>query len=67
LGYSGSLGDKLKKCGSNFHDLNGLWEAHKTRNKIAHEIGFKLEKRECERMLSKFIRAFKDLGINFQQ
>jgi len=67
LGFTGSLGDKLKKCGSNFHDLNGLWDAHKTRNRIVHEIGFKLDTKECNRLLNKFKSAFKDLGVNFKQ
>ncbi|MBN1494218.1 hypothetical protein JW911_00595 [Candidatus Peregrinibacteria bacterium] len=66
LGYTGGLGDKLKKCGSLFHDLNGLWLAHKTRNKIAHEIGFKLNVKECDSLLKKFKHAFHDLGVTFK-
>jgi hypothetical protein len=64
MGYSGTLGDKLKKCGSFFHDLNGIWEAHKMRNQLAHEVGSKLSQSECEKYLSKFKRAFRDLGVN---
>ena len=37
-GYSGSLGEKLKKSGSLFSDLNGVWAAHKLRNRLAHEL-----------------------------
>ena len=65
IGYSGTLGDKLKKSGKLFHDLNGLWEAHKERNKIAHEVGFKLSANESAKHLIKFKNALKDLGVNF--
>ena len=65
LGYSGSLGDKLKKHGSLFHDVNGVWEAHKFRNKLAHEIGFKITQEQAAKCISKYQRALKDLGVNF--
>ena len=65
-GYNGSMGDKLKKAGVLFHDINGIWEAHKMRNKIAHEIGYKLTASECAKYLIKIKNALKDLGVNFQ-
>jgi len=66
LGHTGTLGDKLKKAGPLFHDLNGVWEAHKLRNKIAHEIGFKLTTQESAKYLIKYKSALKDLGVNFK-
>jgi len=65
-GFNGTLGDKLKRADSLFHDINGIWEAHKARNKIAHEIGFKLTPVESARYLLKIKNALKDLGVNFQ-
>jgi len=62
-GYKGSLGEKLKKGASHFHDIDGLWAAHKCRNKIAHELHYQVSIQERRRVLQQFERAFKDLGI----
>jgi hypothetical protein len=62
-GYKGSLGEKLKKSSSLFHDLDGLWAAHKCRNKIAHELNYQVSIQERRRVLQQFERAFKDLGL----
>lgn len=64
-GYSGSLGDKLKKAETLFTDLNGVWYAHKMRNRIAHEIDFIASFSDTERALSFFKRAMRDLGVKF--
>jgi hypothetical protein len=66
MGYSGTLGDKLKKSGNLFHDINGLWEAHKARNMIAHEVGYKLSPNDSAKHLIKFKNSLKDLGVNFK-
>ena len=60
-GFEGSLGEKLKKSGPRFSDLNGLWNAHKLRNRIAHELG-DIDKNEAKKALSQFKRALNDLG-----
>jgi hypothetical protein len=51
LGYQGSLGDKLKKAGKYFPDLNAVWRAHKLRNRIAHEPGTQIHPREAQEAL----------------
>jgi transposase len=61
-GYEGSIGEMLKKSGPIFKNVNNVWEAHKMRNKIAHEIGVTISPREVKSILSKFKSAFKDLG-----
>ncbi|MDD4351772.1 MAG: hypothetical protein PHU71_02205 [Candidatus Gracilibacteria bacterium] len=61
LGKSGNLGDKLKKHSSLFSDLNGLWSAHKLRNRIAHELDYEPAAQEGKRALQQFKRALKDL------
>ncbi|MFC1655345.1 hypothetical protein ACFL3C_00575 [Patescibacteria group bacterium] len=61
-GYDGTLGEMLKKGGSLFGNLNDVWTAHKTRNRIAHEIGVSLSSREVKVTLSQFKSAYKDLG-----
>ncbi len=61
-GYKGTLGGMLKKGKREFSDLNGVWFAHKIRNKLAHEIDFKLSPQEAQKGLQCFQRAFRDLG-----
>ncbi len=62
-GFKGTFGDKLKQHPHLFSDLNGLWKAHKLRNKIAHEVNFKASQRQMETSLKSFRTALKDLGI----
>lgn len=62
-GFQGSVADKLKKAGPRFSDLNGLWSAHKYRNKLAHELG-KVDMGEAKDALIQFKRALNELGAN---
>ena len=59
----GSLADKLKMYGQNFSDLDGLWKAHKLRNKLAHELDFTVGLNQSKEAMNKFGQAFKDLGL----
>jgi hypothetical protein len=61
-----SLGEKLKLTGGVFSDLNGVWFAHKLRNKIAHELDFRVSMGEAKRALAAFKRAFIDLGVKIK-
>lgn len=61
-GYEGSVGEMLKKSESLFKNVNDIWEAHKMRNRIAHEIGISLSSAEVRNALSKFKSAYRDLG-----
>lgn len=58
-----NLGERLKNIEpSDFDNLQNVWEAHKLRNKIAHEpADFKLEKFEAERAIRQFEEALKEL------
>ena len=62
-GFDGTLGDKLKKASKMFSDRNGLWEAHKLRNKIAHEVGFQVTTSAKNMAMEGFKKAFIDLGL----
>ncbi len=62
-GLSGSLGDKLKHNAKLFNDLNGLWEAHRLRNKLAHEIDFNLKPAQAAQAMKGFKKAFRDLDL----
>ena len=61
-GFKGTLGEKLKLAGPRFSDLNGVWNAHKLRNKIAHEMG-DVSVSDAKAALGGFKRALKDLGV----
>jgi hypothetical protein len=63
MGYKGlTIGEKLKTIErSDFTHLNDAWEAHKTRNMIAHEgSDFSLSQREAKSVIDKYERVFKE-------
>jgi len=62
-GYKGeNLGERLKKVEKGDLDsLDALWEAHKIRNRIAHEADHKLSSEEASRALARFEEALKEL------
>ena len=64
-GYRGiDLGERLKKITSaELPLINEVWEAHKIRNRVAHETGFRLDRATAERALEVYQKVFQDLGI----
>lgn len=62
-GFDGNLGEKLKKAGARFSDLNGIWSAHKLRNSVAHELGM-IDVKAAKSALVSFKRALNDLGAS---
>ena len=62
-GYTESLGETLKKQSALFSDINGLWYAHKMRNKIAHEMGYKVGPKDVKLAMRSFKKALKDIGM----
>lgn len=57
-----SLGERLKNGKSNFGDINAVWNAHKLRNRIAHEHDVKLTKHDVTKALAAFKAGLRDLG-----
>jgi hypothetical protein len=58
-----SMGERLKKCGrEKFSQTNAVWNAHKLRNQIAHESGFKVEYHQAKHALAVYKTALRDLG-----
>ena len=57
-----TMGDRLKKCGDRFTNLNGVWQAHKLRNAIAHEPDVQVSYRRAFNALQIYKQALKDLG-----
>jgi hypothetical protein len=63
LGASGStLGERLRSAEPRFSDYQGLWQAHKLRNRLVHEHDSAPSRSEVERAVSQFERALRDLG-----
>jgi len=62
-GYSGeTMADRLKQAQGNLSDRNAVWNAHKLRNALAHEVGFDLVASQAQGALGAFERGLKDLG-----
>lgn len=62
-GYPGeTLGERMRGIEkSDFRTLNEAWEAHKVRNRIAHEgSSFRLNKREAERIIDLYRKVFEE-------
>jgi len=59
-----NLGERLKRVtDAQLPNLQDIWEAHKLRNRLAHEQDFKLNRNTAERALAVYEQAFKDLGM----
>ena len=63
--FGDTIGDKLKNINENqFASINIAWEAHKVRNKIAHDgEAFVITMPESRRVLSYYEIVFRDLGV----
>ena len=57
-----TMGDRLKRAGDKFTQLDAVWRAHKIRNMIAHESDFELSYRQAANALAIYKQALKDLG-----
>lgn len=57
-----TMGDRLKKTGGRFTNLNAVWRAHKLRNAIAHESDLEVSYKQAFNALAIYKQALKDLG-----
>lgn len=63
MGMAGkTMGDRLKKCGDKFTNVNAVWRAHKLRNAIAHETDLEISYKQAFNALAIYKQALKDLG-----
>jgi len=62
-GFSGeSLGERLKNLDSKSSPwVEDAWDAHKIRNRIAHETDFVLDSRDTRKAITKYERALREL------
>lgn len=62
-GYPGdTMGERLKDARGQFRSNDNVWQAHKLRNRLAHESGIQLNTFVVNRALQQFKAALKDLG-----
>lgn len=57
-----TMGDRLKRSGDKFTDINAVWRAHKLRNAIAHETDLEISYKQAFNALNIYKQALKDLG-----
>lgn len=57
-----NLGDRLKNSRHMFTNVQPVWEAHKLRNQLAHEVNMKLSRGEAERAVRLFKDGLRQLG-----
>ena len=57
-----TMGERLKKYGSRFSNLNAVLRAHKLRNVIAHESDASISYKQAQNALTIYKQALKDLG-----
>lgn len=65
VGTDGNMGERLKKSQklfSSYQNYNNLWEAHKMRNRVAHEADHELHFAEAKKNIGYFKKALRDLG-----
>lgn len=66
ISFGDTLGERLKNAQDQFssHETyQDAWEAHKIRNRIAHEMDHRLTEREGHEAIERFRRALKGLGV----
>ena len=57
-----TMGERLKKCGERFSNINAVWRAHKLRNALAHEAGLEITYKQAYNAMQVYKQALKDLG-----
>lgn len=57
-----TMGDRLKRAGGRFTNLDAVWRAHKLRNAIAHETDLEIGYKQAFNALQVYKQALKDLG-----
>ena len=57
-----TMGERLKRCGDKFENVNAVWRAHKLRNTIAHENDLEVTYRQAAGALEIYKQALKDIG-----
>jgi hypothetical protein len=63
-GFAGeTMADRLRSGGQSLSNLNAVWEAHKLRNQLAHEVEHDLVAQQVRNALLTYQQAITDLGV----
>ncbi|MDD5103651.1 MAG: hypothetical protein PHX93_04585 [Candidatus Peribacteraceae bacterium] len=54
LGYTGTFAEKLQQAGPRLTRLDDIWNAHRLRNRIAHEMNIRVSAAQSDRALKAF-------------
>jgi hypothetical protein len=57
-----TMGERLVSAQRSISDNDGVWYAHKLRNRLVHEPDVRLKKKEAQAALAGFRHGLKDLG-----
>ncbi len=62
-GFKGeTMGERMKSAKAAWSNANNVWNAHKLRNRIAHETDVSIGYDNARRALSAYKQALKDMG-----
>jgi hypothetical protein len=62
-GLSGkTMADRMKQCQGKWTNGNGVWAAHKLRNKLAHETDARIDYERARQALVAYKQGLKDMG-----
>ncbi len=64
-GYRGeTMADKMRQVNrAQFNTIDLAWEAHRTRNRVAHEAGLTLPPHEVQRIIGLYDKVFREFGF----
>lgn len=54
LGYGGTFAEKLQKAHALLADIDAVWDAHRLRNTVAHELHVHVSRAQSDRALAAF-------------
>lgn len=57
-----TMAERLKRCESRLSNKEAVWQAHKLRNHLAHEVSFDLVVSQAREAISAFGQALRDFG-----
>lgn len=63
LGFTGTLGEKLKQAGARFTNEDAVWRAHKLRNSLVHDLRKIPTDKEVDDAMRSYRQALRDLGV----
>ena len=62
-GFSGkTMADRMKQCQGKWTNGNGVWAAHKLRNRLAHEADARVDYERARQALIAYKQGLKDIG-----